>query len=110
MIALDAGIRVRFFNASDLIERLIEANRQDRLEEVIKTLARFQLLIVDEIGYLQFSTEGAHAFFQLISQRYETRSIVFTSNKSYGECGEIFGDHVIESAVLDRILQVIHDR
>jgi DNA replication protein DnaC len=104
MMALDAGIRVRFFNASDLIERLIEANRQDRLEEAVKTLARFQLLIVDEIGYLPFSTEGAHAFFQLISQRYEARSIVFTSNKSYGEWGEIFGDHVIASAVLDRIL------
>jgi DNA replication protein DnaC len=104
MTALDAGFRVRFFNASDLIERMIKANQQDSLEEMIKRLARFQLLIVDEIGYLPFSTEGAHAFFQLISQRYETRSIVFTSNKSYGEWGEIFGDHVIASAVLDRIL------
>jgi DNA replication protein DnaC len=104
MTALDAGFRVRFFNASDLIERMIKANQQDGLEEMIKGLARFQLLIVDEIGYLPFSTEGAHAFFQLISQRYETRSIVFTSNKSYGEWGEIFRDHVIASAVLDRIL------
>jgi len=104
MTALDAGFRVRFFNASDLIERMIKANQQDSLEEMIKRLARFQLLIVDEIGYLPFSTEGAHAFFQLISQRYETRSIVFTSNKSYGEWGEIFGNHVIASAVLDRIL------
>ena len=104
MVALDAGFRARFFNASDMIELLIKANRQDRLEEMIKRLARFQLLIVDEIGYLPFSTEGAHAFFQLISKRYETRSIVFTSNKSYGEWGEIFGDHVIASAVLDRIL------
>jgi len=104
MTALNAGFRVRFFNASDLVERLIKANRQDRLEEMIKKLARFQLLIVDEIGYLPFSKEGAHAFFQLISQRYETRSIAFTSNKSYGEWGEIFGDHVIASAVLDRIL------
>jgi len=104
MTALDAGFRVRFFNASDLIERMIKANQQDSLEEMIKRLARFQLLIVDEIGYLPFSTEGAHAFFQLISHRYETRSIVFTSNKSYGEWGEIFGDHVIASAVLDRIL------
>jgi DNA replication protein DnaC len=104
MMALDAGFRVRFFNASDLIERLIKANRQDKLEEKIKGLARFQLLIVDEIGYLPFSTEGAHAFFQLISRRYETKSVIFTSNKSYGEWGEIFGDHVIASAVLDRIL------
>ena len=104
MVALNAGFRARFFNASDLMERLIKANRQDRLEEMIKKLARFQLLIVDEIGYLPFSTEGAHAFFQLISHRYESRSIAFASNKSYGEWGEIFGDHVIASAVLDRIL------
>jgi DNA replication protein DnaC len=69
MTALNAGFRARFFNASDLVERLIKANRQDRLEEMIKKLARFQLLIVDEIGYLPFSKEGAHAFFQLISQR-----------------------------------------
>ena len=104
MMALDAGFRVRFFNASDLIERLIKANRQDKLEEKIKGLAKFQLLIEDEIGYLPFSTEGAHAFFQLISRRYETKSIVNTSNKSYGEWGEIFGDHVVASDVLDRIL------
>jgi DNA replication protein DnaC len=104
MMALGAGFRVRFFNASDLIERLVKANRLDRLEEKIKGLARFQLLIVDEIGYLPFNTEGAHAFFQLISSRYETRSIVFTSNKSYSEWGEIFNDQVIASAVLDRIL------
>ncbi len=104
MEAIDAGFRVRFFNASDLIERMIKANQQDRLEDMIKKLARFQLLIVDEVGYLPFSTEGAHAFFRMISQRYETRSCVFTSNKSYGMWGEIFGDHVIASAVLDRIL------
>lgn len=61
-------------------------------------------LIIDEIGYLPFSSEAAHSFFQLVSRRYEKSSTVFTSNKSYGEWGETFNDMVIDSAVLDRIL------
>lgn len=102
--AVRSGFRVHFTNAATLIERLVNADKQDRLEQKIKGLSKFQLLIVDEIGYLPFTTDGAHAFFQLISKFYETRSIIFTSNKSYGEWGEIFRDHVIASAVLDRIL------
>ena len=57
-----------------------------------------------EIGYLPFDEEGAHCLFQLISKRHEKRSTIFTSNKSYGEWGEIFKDQVIAAAVLDRIL------
>jgi DNA replication protein DnaC len=102
--AVRSGFRVHFTNAATLIERLVDANKQDRLEQKIKGLSRFQLLIVDEIGYLPFTADGAHVFFQLISRFYETRAIIFTSNKSYGEWGEIFRDHVIASAVLDRIL------
>lgn len=54
--------------------------------------------------YLPFDEEGAHCLFQLISKRYEKSSTIFTSNKSYGEWGEVFKDHVIAAAVLDRIL------
>ncbi len=67
-------------------------------------LAKYRLFIIDEIGYLQFDSEGAHCFFQLISRRYEKTSTILTSNKSYGEWGEIFHDPVIAAAVLDRIL------
>jgi DNA replication protein DnaC len=98
------GFRVYFANASNLIERLEKANHENKLEEKIKALNKFPLLIVDEMGYLPFNSEGAHCFFQLISRRYEKSSIIFTSNKSYGNWGEIFGDPVIASAVLDRIL------
>jgi DNA replication protein DnaC len=82
----------------------MKANRENKLEERIKALAKFHLLIIDEMGYLPFNSEGAHCFFSLISRRYEKSSTIFTSNKSYGEWGEIFGDHVIAAAVLDRIL------
>ena len=102
--AMKQGFRVYFANASNLIERLEKASHVNKLEERIKALNKFPLLIVDEMGYLPFNREGAHCFFQLISRRYEKSSIIFTSNKSYGDWGEIFGDPVIASAVLDRIL------
>ncbi len=102
--AVKQGFRVYYANASNLIERLVKANRENRLEEKLKALSKFNLLILDEMGYLPFASEGAHCFFQLISRRYEKSSTIFTSNKSFGEWGEIFGDQVIAAAVLDRIL------
>jgi DNA replication protein DnaC len=62
------------------------------------------VLIADEMGYLPLDIEGAHCFFQLVSRRYEKSSMIFTSNKSYGEWGEIFHDHVVAAAILDLIL------
>ena len=102
--AAEAGFKVYFANASTLVERLTKADGEKKLEEKIRGLAKFQLLIVDEMGYLPFDDHGAHCFFQLISRRYERVSTIFTSNKSYGEWGEIVKDHVIAAAILDRIL------
>jgi DNA replication protein DnaC len=102
--AVKAGFRVNFANASILVERLTKAEKENKLEERIRKLSKFQLLIIDELGYLPFDNLGAHCFFQLISRRYEKGSIIFTSNKSYGEWGEIFKDNVIAAAILDRIL------
>ena len=102
--AVKAGFSVYFANASDLIERLKKANREGIFEKKMKDFTKYKLLIIDEIGYLPFDEEGAYCLFQLISKRYEKSSTIFTSNKSYGEWGEIFKDHVIAAAVLDRIL------
>jgi DNA replication protein DnaC len=102
--AVKAGISVYFTNTGNLIERLKIANREGILENKLKGLMKFKVLIIDEMGYLPFDEEGAHCLFQLISRRYEKSSTIFTSNKSYGEWGEVFKDHVIAAAVLDRIL------
>jgi DNA replication protein DnaC len=67
-------------------------------------LAKYHVLIIDEIGYLPLDQLAAYCFFQLISKRYERSSPVFTSNKSYGQWGEIFNDYTIAAAILDRIL------
>ncbi|KKG83992.1 IS21-like element ISMac3 family helper ATPase IstB [Methanosarcina mazei] len=102
--AVKAGISVYFTNTGNLIEKLKIANREGMLEKKLRDLMKYKVLIIDEIGYLPFDEEGAHCLFQLISRRYEKSSTILTSNKSYGEWGEIFKDHVIAAAVLDRIL------
>lgn len=102
--AVKAGHKVYFANAGTLVESLKAASRKDALEQKLRKLNSFKLIIVDEIGYLPLDTEEAHCFFQLVSKRYEKGSMIFTSNKSYGEWGQVFQDQVIAAAVLDRIL------
>jgi DNA replication protein DnaC len=102
--AIEAGFKVHFANASDLVEKLEMADKEKKLDEKLRNLSKFHLLIIDEMGYLPFNDYGAHCFFQLISRRYEKAATIFTSNKSFGEWGDIFRDHVIASAILDRIL------
>lgn len=102
--AVNAGFKVYFVNAGTLVEGLKNANLKGILEKKLKALGKYDVLIIDEMGYLPFDSEEAHCFFQLVSRRYEKGSMIFTSNKSYGEWGEIFNDHVIAAAILDRIL------
>ncbi|WP_348528367.1 IS21-like element helper ATPase IstB [Methanothrix sp.] len=102
--AIKAGFKVYFANASSLVEKLEMADNENKLDEKLRNLSKFHLLIIDEMGYLPFNDYGAHCFFQLVSRRYEKAATIFTSNKSFGEWGHIFKDHVIASAILDRIL------
>jgi DNA replication protein DnaC len=90
--------------AVGLITTLGKAYAENRLEEKLKTLSQPQLLIIDEIGYIPIDRQGANLFFQLISRRYEKGAIILTSNQSLGAWGEVFGDPVIASAILDRLL------
>jgi DNA replication protein DnaC len=68
------------------------------------TLCKPKLLIIDEMGYLPFDRPAANFLFQLVSRRYERGAIIVTSNKSHGEWGDIFSDHVLAAAILDRLL------
>jgi len=104
MEAINAGFSVYFINSASMIAKLKSASRRDNLEKKLKTFNKYKLLIIDEIGYLPFDAEASNLFFRLISMRYEHASTIFTSNKSYSEWGEIFGDPVIATAILDRIL------
>src|SRR5208282_2882650 len=104
MKACEQGVRTLFVTATALITTLGKALAEGRLEERIKLLTQPQLLIIDEIGYLPIDRQGASLFFQLVSRRYERGSIIITSNQSLGAWGEVFGDAVIASAILDRLL------
>ena len=98
------GYSAYFINAAKLMEKMKAAYLNDKLDRYLAHLAKYRLLIIDEIGYLPLDQQAAYCFFQLISKRYERSSTVFTSNKSYGQWGEIFNDYTIAAAILDRIL------
>jgi DNA replication protein DnaC len=97
-------VRTLLVTATALITTLGKALAESKLEDRLKLLSQPQLLIIDEIGYLPIDRQGANLFFQLVSRRYERGSIIITSNQSLGAWGEVFGDQVIASAILDRLL------
>jgi DNA replication protein DnaC len=106
--AAQSGRRVYYGTLADLITSLEEAQQAGRLSHRLKTLVFPSLLVVDEIGYLPISRTGAMLFFQLMSRRDERASTVLTSNKSFEEWGEIFGDEVMASALIDRLVHHCH--
>ena len=102
--AVEAGYSVLFLTLETLMTRLTKARHENRLERALKQLTYPKLLIVDEIGYLPLSREEASLFFRLVVRRYERASMIVTSNKSFLDWGEVFNDHVLATAILDRML------
>src|SRR6516162_2961658 len=102
--AIQSGFGAYFMTAHDLVSDLGRAYREGRLDRRMRVYLAPRVLIIDEMGYLPLDELGATIFFQLVSARYERGSIVLTSNKSYGEWGSIFGDPIIATAILDRLL------
>lgn len=102
--AILSGQAAYFMTAHDLVADLGRAYREGRLERRLRVYLAPKILIIDEMGYLPLDDLGATIFFQLVSARYERGSIILTSNKSYGEWGSIFGDPIIATAILDRLL------
>jgi DNA replication protein DnaC len=102
--AVEAGHSAYFVTAHDLVSDLGQAIREGRLERRMRVYLGPKMLIVDEIGYLPLDELGATVFFQLVSARYERGSIVLTSNKTYSDWGMVFGDQIIATAILDRLL------
>jgi DNA replication protein DnaC len=102
--AIEAGYSVQFLTLETLMTRLTRARHENRLERVLQQLCYPKLLILDEIGYLPLTREEASLFFRLLVRRYERASLIVTSNKSFLDWGEIFNDHVLATAILDRLL------
>ena len=104
MQAIYSGILVYYVPAVKLVQVLKKDFDEARLNYRLSTYSKFHLMIVDEIGYLPLTIEESNLFFQFVSSRYESRANMYTSNKSFSEWGEVLGDQVMASAVLDRIL------
>ena len=99
-----AGQRVAFATATEWVAKLGEAKRQGQLEAELTKLGRVPLLVVDEVGYIPFDPEAANLMFSLVSARYERASMIVTSNKPFSAWGEIFGDEVTATAMIDRLV------
>lgn len=97
-----------FISCNDLILQLKRAKLENRLDQRLKYYGRRKVLIIDEVGYLPLDDESSKLFFQLISKRYEKHSTIITTNKPLSEWQDTFGDPVIASAILDRLLHHSH--
>lgn len=100
----ELGIRCYFTSTSALIEKLEEAKKGLQLASMWKRLDRYNLIVCDELGYIPQTKEGADLFFQFISQRYERKSILITTNLTYSQWSDVFLDEVTTSAAIDRII------
>jgi len=102
--AIMQGISVVFFTVADLVDLVQQDAKEDRLERRLHALCTPKLLILDEMGYVPLDQRSAQFLFRLISRRYQKGSIILTSNKSYGEWGDVVSDYVLATAMLDRLL------
>lgn len=105
--AIQQGYRVRFIKVSDLIQELLKAESEYRLPRYLKTWNKFDLVILDELGYINLGA-GSPLLFQFCSERYEHGSLVITTNLEFGRWGEVFGDNALTVALLDRITHHAH--
>jgi len=109
-LATQGGMKVKFITAADLVMQLEKAQRQERLEQLMKrSFMAPSVLIIDEVGYLPLQRNQANLFFQVIAKRYETGSVILTSNLSFGEWDMTFaGNSALTAAMLDRLMHHAH--
>jgi len=103
VLACEQGIRTRFFTAAQLVVRLSEAFSNGSLEKVLSSILKAQLLIIDEWGYVPIDKQGAHLLFRVISDSYERRSLIITTNLEFSKWGSIFTDDQMAAAMIDRL-------
>ncbi len=104
MEAASQGKTVYFTTCHELLTNLRRAQRENRLEYRLRNYASYSLLIIDEVGYLPLDREAGNLMFQLVARRYEKKSTIITTNKSFAKWGELFGDSMVANAMLDRLL------
>lgn len=106
--AVEAGYRVQFRTALELVEELELAEMKGELKKKISQLSKYDLLIIDELGYLPMTRQARYNLFQLINNLYEFRSIILTTNKDFTCWGEFFHDDNVAVPIIDRIIHHSH--
>ncbi len=102
------GLKVRFYRAADLTNELMELYQSGRAGWLIRDISKADLLILDELGYVPFSKRASELLFTVISNTYETQSIIVTSNLEFGRWNEVFGDDRLTAALIDRLVHHSH--
>jgi DNA replication protein DnaC len=108
MEACKQGVRTRFVTGCGLANELIEARDEKILARLLKRYSGYGLLIIDELGYVPFSQEGAQLIFQILAERHERKPVMITTNMGFGDWTQIFGDPSMTAALLDRITHKAH--
>ena len=103
-LAVERGAEVRFFTASQLVLALRRASAEGRLEAFLQDVGRCSLLIIDEFGYVPIDVEGARLLYQVVSDCYERRSVIFTTNIEFSRWGTVLGDEKLAAATVDRVV------
>ena len=106
--ACQQGYRVKFTTAAALVNQLVETREQRNLKSLMRKLRGVNLLILDELGYIPFSTEGAQLLFQVLSERNEQASTLITTNLNFSEWTAVFGEENLTAALLDRVTHRCH--
>lgn len=102
--ALKQGHKVLMMHSSEMVEKLYLARGDGTYNSILKNLVELDLLIIDEVGFKKIGTNCVDEFFEIIRRRYENGSIIITTNRNFEEWGNIFGDAVLASAIIDRII------
>ena len=103
--ACQKEIRTSFTTAADMINRLVAAKSDHSLERALRRYCSPRLLIIDELGYLPLDKEGRDLFFQVISKRSQSGSVILTTNKAFRDWGEVFQDNAVATAIAERLIE-----
>jgi DNA replication protein DnaC len=105
---IEAGIRVKFYSASALVQQLQEAKKLLKLQDALNRLDKYPALIIDDIGYVKKTEQETNVLFELIAHRYERHSLIITSNQSFEDWDALFTDTAMTVAAIDRLVHHAH--